>query len=170
MDQNETKLASWNIDKDSGRILAFLIFFILLLIFIASFCIIYLIQQSTTIIFLIIPVLLFLPLIPTFKELMASSQVFKEDMEVNITERGIYVIHSDTDKEDFLAWEQMKQYDILSLPSLNIVNLFVPKPSRFCLHGSYEDEYLELDANGQNSDLLKSYLKDHSILFGYVRS
>lgn len=162
----ETTLASWKIDKGSHRMLASIIFLIPLAIFLVAFLTVYVILRSTNIILVVLPIILFLPLIPTFWELSRSFELYKENLGVYITDRGVYVRHLDQgDKYDFLAWEAIKQYDVTSPPSLTLV----PQPAIFRLVGAYEDESLTVYAFGYDADILKNYLKEHNISFGFMR-
>jgi len=162
----ETTLASWKIDKNSHRMLASLIFFIPAAIFIVAFLTIYVILRSTNIILLVIPVILFLPLVPTFRELSRSFALYKENLWIYVTDRGVYIRHVDQgDKHDFLAWEAIKQYDVTSSPSLTLI----PQPAIFRLVGAYEDESLTIYAFDYDADILKNYLKEHNVPFGFMR-
>ena len=163
----ETVLASWKIDKSNHQMLASIIFFIPAAIFIVAFLAIYVILRSTNIILLAIPVILFLPLVPTFRELSRSLALYKENLWIYVTDRGVYIRHLDQgDKHDFLAWEAIKQYDVTSPPSLTLI----PQPAVFRLVGAYEDESLTIYAFDYDVDILKNYLKDHNVPFGFMRA
>jgi hypothetical protein len=163
-------LANWSIDKSAHRFWGFLLFVVPFSIFLASFIVIYIVDRSTNIIAVIIPILLFFPLIPTFKEFLNVLGAYKENSIVYITTEGIYVRYIDKeDKYEYLTWDAMKQYDILSGAPKKGLGRLIPKPTRFHLKGSHEDESIIVEAMGPNIDVLRHYLKERGVPFGYMK-
>jgi hypothetical protein len=167
---SKESLASWSIDKNTYRFNGFLLFIVPFAIFVASFIAVYIVGRSTYIVAVVIPILLFFPLIPTFKEFLNVRNAYKESTIVYITAEGIFVRHPEKgDKLDYLAWEAMKEYDILSSPPKKGISALIPKPTRFLLKGAHEDESIIVEAVGHNDAVLRHYLKGRGIAFGLMK-
>lgn len=165
----DNTLAKWTIDKSGHLMIASLIFIVPLAIFLVSFVYVYIILKSTNIVLLVVPVLLFFPTIPAFIEFWQDLQIFKNKMEVYLTEKGVYVRHLDKgDEHDFIAWYDIKQYDVTTFPSSSIFGSFIRKPSRFTLRGSAKGDGIIVDAIGNDELILRDQLKTHNISFGFM--
>lgn len=163
-------LASWSIDKNTYRFWGFLLFIIPFALFVASFIAVYIVGRSIHIVAVVIPVLLFFPLLPTFKEFLNVRNAYKESTIMYITAEGVYVRHPEKgDKFDYLAWEVMKEYDILASPPKKGISALIPKPTRFLLKGAHEDESIIVEAIGSDDAVLRHYLKERGVTFGFVK-
>ena len=164
----ENTLAKWKIDKSSHLVIASLIFLIPLAAFVVSFISIYFVMKSTDILLLILPVILFFPLIPTFKEFWLDLSIYKENLEVYLTDNGVYVRHLDKkDKYEFINWANIKQYDVTAFPANSFLGSLVPKPIRFTLRAEVEEEDVVVDVIGEDEVVLREQLKLRDISFGF---
>ncbi len=167
---SKESLASWSIDKDTYRFWGFLLFIVPFAIFVASFIAVYIVGRSINIIAVVVPVLLFFPLIPTFKEFLNVRNAYKESTIVYITAEGIYVRHPEKgDKLDYLAWEAMKEYDVLSSSPKKGIAALIPKPTKFLLKSAHEDESIVVEAVGHDDAVLRHYLKERGVTFGFMK-
>ena len=167
----ENTLANWTVNKTASRMLALTIFFVPFAIFILSFVTIYFILKSTDIFLLAIPIVLFLPVAAAFREFWSILSIYKEDTAVYLTDSGVYVRFLEhKDKYAFKDWYSIKQYDIMSFPQKSIFEKMIAVPTRFVLKGDIEEEYLVVDAVGENAEQLRSLLNERNIPFGFKTS
>lgn len=169
--EEETPLAKWEINKGSANFFAFVVLLVAFAAVLVSFFAIYIVSRSTNIIFLVIPIILgavFLGLLPEFFKSLNS---YSQNAEVYITQRGVYLRPLPTsNKFNFLAWEQITQYDETPFISVSFLGLLFPKPTRFSLQGKYEEDSFSVEALGEDSDVLRAYLKEHEVPFGFVKN
>jgi hypothetical protein len=164
----ENTLARWTIRKNYHQLMSSIVFLVPLAIFLVGFIGVYFVLRSTNIAFLIVPILLFLPVIPGFMEFYNTRKIYKEDLEVYITEKGVYVRHLDLgDKYTFIDWFSIKQFDITTFPKDSFLGRLTPKPTRFVLKGAVEDETVTVDALEENVDVFNDLLREHQIPFGF---
>lgn len=165
---SENTLAKWTIRKNYYQLISSLIFLVPLAIFLVGFIGVYFVLKSTNIAFLIVPILLFLPVIPGFTEFYSIMKIYKENLEVYITEKGVYVRHLDLgDKYSFIDWFSIKQFDITTFPKDSFIGKMIPKPTRFVLRGAVENEAMTVDALEENADVFKNLLQERDIPFGF---
>ena len=166
----QTTLASWVNNKSHQRTLATIFFSIFLATFLVSFVFIYIILKSTNPFTITIPLILFLPVLPALREVWSSLTLFKESTQVYLTDTGVYARDLEKPNEyKFLAWELIRQYDIIHIGSAPVVGVLIPKPTRFLLRGKHEEDSFVIDAYGDNADILEAYLKEHEIPFGFMK-
>jgi hypothetical protein len=165
--ENETVIGEWKIDKAKPRMNALLLFFVPLAIAAGTFIYVFLIERSTNILLVILPILLFLPVIAAFKQLLKVSQIFKEDKEYYVTENGIYLVHKGKNEPEFLAWALMKRYDRANIGgSMSLLDILIPKPIRLILKGETEAETIVVDGYEEDILELEAILRQRQIPFG----
>lgn len=170
-DQSERTLESWTIDGSNTVLPAGFIFFLILILFISSFVFIFIIAKSTTIVALIIPIVLFLLVMVTLPEFIKSLKAISEPAEIYISERGVYKRNPEKEKEfKLIAWDLMTGYDMKYLESAGILGKIFPRPTKFFIKSKYSDDSFWLDAFGDHVDVLRAYLKEHNVPFGFVQS
>lgn len=164
----ENTLAAWTINKAGSRRLALSVFFATLAIFIISLVSIYFIFKSTHIAVLAVPLILFLPMLAAFKGFLRVLSVYKEDTQVYVTDRGIYVRYLEQkDKYAFKDWYLIKEYDVVSFPSKSFFDKLIEVPTRFVLKGDTAEENLFVDALGPDAENFRSLLHERNIPFGF---
>jgi hypothetical protein len=166
--QGENILGSWKIDRTPPKMNITLVFLGFLALFVLSFFYIYLLERSTNVLLLAVPLLLFLPLIPTFREFLAVNQIFKEDLEYFVTETGIYVVYRERNASKYLPWGDIKQYDSVPLPSGGgFFDSIVPKPRRLIVRSEIQENSFVVDVFDDDAAQLIDLFKTNNIPFGF---
>lgn len=164
----ENILTKWIINKTAHLMLASIVFFIPLAIFIASFVGIFVLLRSTNLALLIVPLLLFLPIIPATKEFWDIYKIYQESTQVYVTDTGIYVRYLDRkDKYDFISWYSIKQYDIVDFPKHSLLQKMITVPTRFVFQNGDGGETMSVDAIDSDAEVLRNYLHERNIPFGF---
>ncbi len=171
LDGVETTLSSWTINKSQSSLPATIIFSFLLILFLISFAWIFIINKSTDIVSLVIPIILFLIVLATLPEFFKSLKAIGESYEVYLTERGIYKRTPEKKEEPhFIAWDLMSGYDMKYLQSPGLLGKIFIRPTKFFIKSKYSDDSFWLDTFGDDVDILRAYLKEHNVPFGFVQS
>lgn len=165
----ETVFSKWEISKDQIRFFAFLVFVIISFLFVFSFFEIIIFQKSTDIVLLVIPIILFLVFLAAVPEFIKSLTTVKSSYLVFLTEKGIYKKISKNENQ-FISWEQMTSYDLAYFHSNTPIGKLFPRPTRFFIKSKYSEDSFAVDSLGENSDVLRAYLKEKSVPFGFIKS
>lgn len=177
-DSGEIQLANWSIAKSQSSSPAIIIFLSITTVFVISFLYIFVISKSTNLFSIIIPILLFLALISALSELIKSLKAITESSDVYITERGVYKRNSEnkdpsaTGQGDykFIAWDLITGYDMKYLQTQGFIGKLFPRPTKFHITSKYADDSFWLDVFGEDVDILRAYLKEHNVPFGYLKN
>lgn len=170
METGETTLAKWEVSKDQVIFVALLISFIIFFFFIFSFWSIYIVSRSTNIVFLVIPILLFFMLVAALPELFKSLKSAPENAEIFLTDKGIYRKGVGQEEVKFIPWEQLSGYDMSYLASTSPLGRLFIRPTKFFLKSKYEEDNFVVDAFGENVDVLRAYLKENNVPFGFLKN
>lgn len=166
----ETKLANWTVDKSQTIFPATIVFVTILLIFCLSLLFVFVINQSVTLFSLIIPIVLFLVLVSVVPEFFKSLGAVKEATEITITERGLYRQNLEKkDQQQFIAWDHLTGYDMSYQHSATPLGKLFPRPTKFYLKSKFETDNFWIDAFGDDIDILRAYLKEHNVPFGFLK-
>ncbi len=167
----EKQLATWSVSKNQSSLLASIIFFPILVFFIVSFLWIFIAIKSTNIASLVIPIVLLLLVIATLPEFLKSLKAINESSEVSITERGVYKRNPEKKAEPkFIAWDLMTGYDMKYLQSSGTLGKLFSRPTKFFIKSKYPDDSFWLDAFGEDVDILRAYLKENNVPFGFLNN
>lgn len=168
---DETTLSSWTIARSKSILPATLIFSFVLTLFLISFTWIFIINKSTSIVPLAIPIILLLLVISTLPEFFKSLRAISESYAIYLTERGIYK-GDPKNKDDFhfIAWDLMSGYDMKYLQSSGLLGKIFVRPTKFFIKSKYTDDSFWLDAFGDDVDILRAYLKEHNVPFGFLKN
>lgn len=169
--QEEKSLASWSVDSIQTVLPASFVFFAVLILFITSFVFVFVIFKNTDLLSLVLPIMLFLMVISTLPEFIKSLKSISESSEVYITERGVYKRNSQKQEEyKFVAWDLMTGYDMKYLQSNSFLGKIFVRPTKFFIKSKYPDDSFWLDAFGDDVDILRAYLKEHNVPFGFLKA
>lgn len=168
---DETALANWEINKSTATLWASIVTLIFFGAAFFSFFAVYLVSKSTNFVLLIIPAIFVGIFLATLPEFFKTLKAYSQNAMVYITERGVYLRPlPQGDKYNFLAWELMVQYDEIPFISKSFLGFLFPKPTRFVLRGQYEEDTFAVEAVGDDADILRAYLKEHQVKFGFLKN
>ena len=170
MEDNETVLAKWEVSRDHVLFVAIIVTFVLFFLFAFSFWAIYLFSKSTSIVFLVLPILLFLLFLAALPELFRSLRTAPQDAEIYITDKGVYRRQSQKEEYQVISWGQMSSYDMRYLATSSPLGKLFIRPTQFILKSKYEVDNFVVDAFGENVDILRSYLQDNNVPFGFLKN
>lgn len=167
---SETIYSQWTVDKNQNRFWVILVTFIVATVFLLSFFLLYIVSKTSEIILAVIPIIAFFLLFGIIPEAIRSWGAVEEEGQVYVTEKGVYLRElNDQSKYKFVSWENISQYDLKYFNSVSFLGKVFPKPTRFFLKGKYEEDSFALDAFGEDTDVLRAYLKEKNVSFGFVR-
>ena len=168
---DEPTLSRWTITRSKSILPATFIFSFVLTLFLISFTWIFIINKSTSIVPLAIPIILLLLVISTLPEFFKSLKAISESYEVSLTERGVYKHNSGKKEEQkFIALDLMTSYDMKYLQSPGLFGKIFVRPTKFFIKSKYTDDSLWLDTFGDDVDILRAYLKEHNVPFGFLKN
>ena|SRR3989304_9034018 len=170
MEDKETIFAKWEVDRDKVLFVAFIATFVLIFLFAFSFWAIYIYSKSTNIVFLVIPVILFLLSLAAIPELFKSLKAAPQNSEVYVTDKGVYRREPQNKEYKFIPWGQMNGYDMHYLSSTSPLGRIFIRPTQFVLKSKYEEDNFVVEAFGENVDVLRAYLKENNVPFGFLRN
>lgn len=171
MENNETVFAKWEISGSQVLFIAILITTTLFLLFAFSFWAVYIFSKSTNVVSLVIPIILLLLFLAALPELFKSLKSVPKDSEVYVTEKGVYRREQEKgDQHQFIPWEQMSGYDMRYLASSSPLGKIFVRPTQFFLKSKYEEDNFVVDAFGEDVDVLRAYLKENNVPFGFLKN
>lgn len=170
MDANETVYARWIVGRDQVIFIAAASVLVIFSLFAFSLWSIYFVSRSTNLIFLVIPILLLFLLLASVPEFFKSLRSVPENSEVYLTDKGVYR-RKLRNKEDykFIPWEQMSGYDMCYLSSNTLLGKFFVRPTQFFLKSKYEEDNFAIEAFGEDVEVLRAYLKENNVPFGFLK-
>lgn len=163
---NETVFESWVVNSSEKKLVATFIFGAIVVSFLFSFYIIFLITRSTNIILLVVPIILFLLTISSLPEYLKSLSSNQLNAQISLTETGISVKESGGEVK--LTWEQIASYDMKYFNSTSPLGSLFPKPTSF-IFKMRDDSSYRVDSFGETVDVVRAYLKEKNIPFGFVQ-
>lgn len=170
MDTQETILAKWNVSKDQVIFPAVLVSLIIFFLFGLTSWGIYFVSQSTNVLILIIPIILFFILLAALPEFFKSLKSAPENSEVYLTDKGVYRRDDSQKDQKFIPWEQMSSYDMSYLGSTTPLGKLFIRPTKFFLKSKYEEDNFIVETFGENVDILRAYLKENNVPFGFLKN
>ncbi len=167
---SEIIYAQWTVDKSQHRFWVILVTFIVAAVFFLSFFLIYIVSKTNEVTLAVIPIIAFFLLVGIIPEAIKSWGAVEEEGQVYVTEKGVYLRElNDPNKYKAVSWENISQYDLKYFNSVSFLGKVFPKPTRFFLKGKYEEDSFALEAFGEDTDVLRAYLKEKNVSFGFVR-
>jgi len=167
---DETVYTRWTIDKSQHRFWIVLVITIASSLFFLSFFLLYIVSQTKEILLALIPILSLLLLLGLFPEAIRSWGSVEESGQVYVTEKGIYLRNlSKPDNYKFVSWENITQYDLKYFASASPLGKIFPKPTRFFLKGKYEEDSFAFAAFEEDIDVVRAYLKEKNVNFGFIK-
>lgn len=170
MDNAETTYARWQIGKEQVLFVAILITGAVFFLFLFSLWAIYFVSQSTNILLLSIPILFLFLLVAVLTELFKSLRSIPENSEIYITDKGIYKRFPGKEEHKFIPWGQMNGYDLRYLVSTSALGRLFVRPTQFFLKSQYEEDNFVVEAIGENVEVLRAYLKENNVPFGFLKN
>lgn len=168
MENSETTLARWEVRADQVIFNACLVLGLFFFLFAFSLFSIYLISQSTNILVLLLPILLFFIFLSVLPEFFKSVRSAPVNMDVHLTDKGVYRKLTQEEQYRFIPWGQMNAYDMHYVNSTSILGKLFLRPTEFILKSKYEEDNFSVSAFGEDVDTLRAYLRENNVPFGFL--
>lgn len=167
---SETVYAQWTIDKSQHRFWIGLVITTAATFFLLSFFLLYIVTQTTELLLAFIPILSLLLLLGLFPEAVKSWGAVEKSGQVYVTEKGLYLRNlSKPEDYKFVSWENIAQYDLKYFNSVSPLGKIFSRPTKFFLKGKYEEDSFTFDAFGEDVDVVRAYLKEKNVNFGFIK-
>lgn len=171
MEQNETVLANWDVDGTHVVFVAAIVTFVNFFLFAFSFTVIFILSKSTDIVLLLIPPILGIVFFASIPEFFKSLKSSPESSKIFVTSLGVYKGKGENrENYKFIPWGQMSGYDMRYLASLSPIGKLYIRPTQFFLKSKYEEDSFIVDAFGEDVDVLRAYLKENNVPFGFLKN
>jgi hypothetical protein len=167
---SEKVFAQWTLGRDQIIFPALLTTAVAFFLFVFTLWAFYIVSSSTNIVLLLVPILLGFLFLATLPELFKSLRNLPEEARVYITDQGVYSGKGERrENYKFIPWGQMNSYDVHYLGSSGFLGRFFVRQTQIILKSKYEEDNFLVEAIGEDVDILRAYLKENNVPFGFVK-